>query len=79
MDTFARGLLSAQQMIEDNVLGNSIAERHKSFAPGIAAKIMAGQVGFEEGQKWIVKEDRPFLTSGCQEMLENVVNSYIMR
>jgi xylose isomerase len=77
MDTFARGLLIAHKIIQDGVLADFVKERYSSFGSGIGAKIMSGQVGFEDLEKWIMKEGQPVLKSGRQEMLENILNSYI--
>jgi xylose isomerase len=77
MDTFARGLLIAHKIIQDGVLTDFVKERYSSFDSGIGAKIMSGQVGFEDLEKWILKEGQPALKSGRQEMLENILNSYI--
>jgi xylose isomerase len=77
MDAFAQGLLIAHKIIEDGVLADFVKERYISFDSGIGAKIMSGQVGFEDLEKWIVKEGQPALKSGRQEMLENILNSYI--
>ena len=49
------------------------------FDSGIGAKIASGKVGFEDLEKWIIKEGKPELESGRQEMLENILNSYILR
>jgi xylose isomerase len=77
MDTFARGLLIAQKIIDDGVIAKFIDERYSSFKSGTGAKMMSGQTGFEELEKWILSEDHPVLQSGRQEMLENILNSYI--
>jgi xylose isomerase len=77
MDTFARGLLIAHKIIDDGVLEDFVKERYGSFGSGIGAKIMSGQVGFEDLEKWVMKEGQPVLKSGRQEMLENILNSYI--
>jgi len=77
MDTFARALLIAHNIIEDKVLSNFIDERYSSFNSGVGADIMSGKVGFEDLEKWIVTQNRPVLPSGRQEMLENIINSYI--
>ncbi len=79
MDAFARGLLVAQRIIEDKALSSFVEERYRSYSSGIGAKIMAGQVGLEEIERWVVSQGPPVLQSGRQEMLENVVNSYILR
>jgi xylose isomerase len=77
MDAFARGLLIAHQLIEDKVLSDFIEERYSSFKSSIGTEIMAGQIGFDELEKWILNTGQPVLQSGKQEMLENIVNSYI--
>ena len=77
MDTFAKSLLIAHQIIEDKVLSNFIEERYSSHQSGIGAQIMSAQVGLEEVEKWVLNEGKPVLNSARQEMLENIINSYI--
>jgi xylose isomerase len=79
MDAFAKGLLIAHKMIEDKALSNFIEERYSSFNSGIGEKIISGKVGLEDLEKHIIKEGMPVLKSGRQEMLENILNSYILR
>ncbi|MGA9407473.1 MAG: xylose isomerase [Bacteroidota bacterium] len=79
MDTFAQGLVIAHNIIEEKVFAKFIAERYASYGSGIGAKIIAGKVGFEDLEKWIIKEGKPEPASGRQEMLENILNSYILR
>jgi len=79
MDAFARGLLIAQQIIEDKVFSNFIEQRYVSFKSGIGAKMMSHQAGLADAEKWIIDAGRPVLESGRQEMLENTLNSYILR
>lgn len=77
MDTFARGLLIAQKIIDDKALSNFVKQRYSSYSSGIGAKIMSGKAGLEEVEKWALKQGPPVLESGRQEMLENIINSYI--
>jgi xylose isomerase len=77
MDTFAKSLLIAHKIIEDKVLSNFIEERYSSHNSGIGAQIMSGKVGLEEVEKWVLNEKKPVLQSARQEMLENIINSYI--
>jgi xylose isomerase len=79
MDAFARGLLVAHDIIEEKVFSKFIAERYSSFDSGIGAKIMSGKVGLQDVERWIIKAGEPDLESGRQEMLENILNSYILR
>jgi xylose isomerase len=79
MDAFARGLLIAQDIIQEKAFSKIIAERYSSFDSGIGAKIMSRKVGFRDLEQWILKNGKPELESGRQEMLENILNSYIFR
>jgi xylose isomerase len=77
IDTFAKSLLIAHQIIEDKVLSNFIEERYSSHKSGIGELIMSGKVGLEEVDQWVLNEKNPVLESARQEMLENILNSYI--
>ncbi len=78
MDAFARGLMIAHKIIEDKVLSSFIEGRYASYQSGIGAKMMSGKTGLEEVEQWVLREGNPVVQSGRQEMLENVINSYIL-
>ena len=78
MDAFARGLLIADRIIKDKALSNFVEERYGSFKSGIGADIMSGKVGLVEIDKHVRNAAAPVLQSGRQEMLENILNSYIV-
>jgi xylose isomerase len=77
MDTFARGSLIAHNLIEDGVLSDFIENRYISFKSGLGADILAGKIGFEALENWIIEHGTPVPKSGRQEMLENIINDYI--
>jgi len=77
MDAFAKGLLVAHKIIEDKVLSNFIEERYSSYKNGIGADIVSGKVSFEDLDKYTRENEKPVLQSGRQEMLENIINSYL--
>lgn len=77
MDAFAKGLLVAHKIIEDKVLSNFIEERYSSYKSGIGADIVSGKVSFEDLDKYTRENEKPVLQSGRQEMLENIINSYL--
>jgi xylose isomerase len=77
MDAFAKGLLVAYQMIQDKALSKFIDERYSSHNSGIGQQIMSGKISMEDVDKWVRNEKNPVLQSGRQEMLENIINSYI--
>ncbi|MCX6136238.1 MAG: xylose isomerase [Ignavibacteriales bacterium] len=77
MDTFARGLLVAQKMIDDKVFSGVIDDRYSSYGSGIGAQIMAGKVTMKDVEAWVRANGAPTMQSARQEMLENIFNSYI--
>jgi len=77
MDAFARGLIIAQRIIDDRVLSSFVEERYSSFRTGFGARIMSGQTGLADIDKWILAQPHPVLKSGRQEMLENIINAYV--
>lgn len=79
MDTFAKGLLVANELLEDGVLENFVADRYSSYNNGIGKKIIDGATDFEELAAYALDHDQIKNTSGRQEMLEDIVNRYIYR
>ena len=77
MDTFARGLVIAQQILEDGKLEEFVEERYAGYNNGIGKKIMTGNASLAELEDWALENGEPQLISGREEMLENLVNSYI--
>jgi len=77
MDTFARGLLAAHQIIEDGVMDNFIKERYASYTDGIGKQIVGGQETFESLEQYVLQEGEPAFKSGRQEMLESILHSYV--
>ena len=77
MDVFARGLKIASKLIEDKVFENAINERYKGWAGELGSKIESRKAGFEELEAYILEHGEPKLQSGKQELLENLLNSYI--
>ncbi|MEE8416529.1 MAG: xylose isomerase [Desulfobacterales bacterium] len=77
MDTFARGLTAAHQIIEDGVLDHFIEKRYASYGEGIGKQIISGRESFDSLEQWILKKGEPAFKSGRQEMLENIGSSYV--
>jgi xylose isomerase len=77
MDAFARGLVIAQRVREDGTFKRFMDERYGSYSSGIGSRIMAGGATLEDVERWVLTQDHPVLQSGRQEMLENILNSYI--
>ncbi|NLV36408.1 MAG: xylose isomerase [Clostridiaceae bacterium] len=78
MDTFAKGLKAAAKMIEDGRIDKFVEERYSSYNSGIGKDIVDGKVGLKELEKYALENSEIVNTSGRQEMLENILNSYIL-
>ena len=77
MDAFARGLKVAHAIREDGRLKDFVDARYSTFDKDIGAKVEAGEVGFEELEKYALANGEPTLDSGRQEMLENLINEFL--
>ena len=77
MDAFARGLKVAHAIREDGRLKDFVDARYSTFDKDIGAKVEAGEVGFEELEKYALGNGEPILGSGRQEMLENLINEFL--
>ncbi|HEX2946079.1 MAG TPA: xylose isomerase [Clostridia bacterium] len=77
MDTFAKGLRAAAKMIEDGKIDKFIADRYQSYTTGIGKDIVEKKVGLKELEKYAMEHGKIVNTSGRQEMLETILNSYL--
>jgi xylose isomerase len=78
MDAFAKGLKVAAKLLEDGVLENLKKERYASYNEGIGKDIVEGKVGFKELEAYAIANNTIPNISGRQEMLESILNQYIL-
>ena len=79
MDTFAKGLEVAHAMVEDKALSSFVADRYSSFDAGAGADFEAGKLGLTALRDHAADVGEPAVISGKQELLENIVNQYLLR
>jgi len=77
MDAFARGLKIAAKLIEDKALDKMVEDRYSGWGGELGKRIEAGQVDFEQLDKYTLDNGEPEIRSGRQELLENILNEYI--
>lgn len=77
MDAFARGLKIAAAIRADGRLAQFIEDRYKSFDSEAGQKIERGEMTLEELERMALENGEPELASGRQEMLENLINTFI--
>lgn len=78
MDAFARGLIIAAKMLRDKALDAPLEERYAGYRnTEVGQKIVSGKTTLTELASYARKQDAFVPASGRQELLENIVNSYI--
>jgi xylose isomerase len=78
MDAFARGLKIAAAMRADGQLQKLLNERYASWDSGVGAEIEAGKHSLASLEKLMLQKGEAAPNrSGRQEMLENLINTYI--
>jgi len=78
MDAFARGLKIAAAMRADGRLAKMRAVRYASWDSGLGAEIEAGKHSFASLDQIMLDKGEPTANqSGRQEMIENLINSYL--
>ncbi len=78
MDAFAHGLKVAHKLLETRELEDFVSKRYASYQSGIGQQIIQGKVGFKELEQYALEHDQIVNVSGRQEMLEAILNQYIL-
>ncbi|KYH28165.1 xylose isomerase [Clostridium colicanis] len=78
MDTFAKALKVAHKLLESRELEKFVEERYSSFREGIGKDIVEGKVDFEALEKYALNNSVIKNKSGRQELLESILNQYIL-
>lgn len=78
MDTFAKALKAAHKLLESRELEKFVEERYSSFREGIGKDIVEGKVDFEALEKYALNNSVIKNKSGRQELLESILNQYIL-
>lgn len=78
MDAFARGLKIAHKIIEDGRMDAFVKDRYASYDSGIGAEIESRSTSLDALDAHAQGIAAPQLPSGRQEMLENILNDYLV-
>lgn len=77
MDTFARGLLIANDILENSNFRDLREGRYTSFDSGDGKKFENGNLTLESLRDLAASNGEPEVRSGKQELLENLINRHI--
>lgn len=77
MDVFARALKSADRILKESDYKKMRADRYASFDGGKGAEFENGKLTLEDLRKIALESGEPAMTSGKQELYEQLINLYI--
>jgi xylose isomerase len=77
MDTFARALITADNILQKSGYKKFREERYASFNNGIGKEFVEGKLSLEDLRAYAIENGEPEVRSGKQEYLENIINRYI--
>ena len=77
MDTFARALIIADKILKDSDYLKLKKQRYESFDKGKGKEFEKGKLTLDKIRAIAQESGEPAITSGKQEMLEQMINMYI--
>ena len=77
MDSFARGLIVADQVLNLSSYKKMKQDRYSSYDSGKGKAFENGELSFEDLRNYAAENGEPAVKSGKQELLENIINQYI--
>ncbi|MBR8535030.1 xylose isomerase [Carboxylicivirga sediminis] len=77
MDTFARALVIADDILNNSDYLKQKADRYASFDSGKGAEFAAGKLTMEDLRSYAKEAGEPAMISGKQERYEQLINMYI--
>ena len=78
MDSFARGLVIADRVINDPRYGELKDGRYSSFDSGDGERFEKGELGLAELRDLAAARGEPAQISGKQELMENLINDAVV-
>jgi xylose isomerase len=77
MDTFARALTIAQDILDKSDYRKMRKDRYASFDSGEGKAFEEGKLTLEDLRTYALKNGEPKMISGKQELYEAIINMYI--
>ena len=77
IDTFARALIVADDILQKSNYLSLRKNRYASFDSGAGKDFEAGKLSLEDLRKYAIEKGEPATISGQQELFENIINRHI--
>jgi xylose isomerase len=76
-DTFARALITADNILQKSDYKKFRQDRYSSFDSGKGKEFEEGKLSLEDLRAYAIEKGEPEVRSGKQEYMENIINRYI--
>jgi len=77
VDTFARALVTADNVLQKSEYKKIRKERYASYDSGKGKEFEEGKLSLEDLRAFAIENGEPSMKSGKQEYLENIINRFI--
>lgn len=77
IDTFARALITADNILQKSDYKKIRTERYASFDNGKGKEYVEGKLSLEDLRNFAIENGEPAVRSGKQEYMENIINRFI--
>jgi xylose isomerase len=77
MDTFARALIAADNILQNSDYKKLRTERYASFDNGKGKEFEEGRLSLDDLRAFAIEQGEPAVISGKQEYFENIINRFI--
>jgi xylose isomerase len=77
MDTFARALITADNVLRQSDYKKIRADRYASYDSGKGKEFEEGKLSLEDLRTFALQQGEPAVVSGKQEYMENIINRFI--
>jgi xylose isomerase len=77
MDTFARALITADNILNKSDYKKIRKDRYASYDSGKGKEFEEGRLSLEDLRAYAIEKGEPAMQSGRQEYLENIINRFI--
>ncbi len=77
IDTFARALITADDILQKSEYTKIRSNRYASFDAGKGKDFEQGKLSLEDLRTYAIEKGEPKAISGQQELIENIINRYI--
>ena len=78
MDAFARGLIVADKILDDDAFNRIVDDRYASWSHPLGRTVLGGGASLDELHRYALERGEPVLRSGRQELLEIHFNDLLL-